>query len=97
VARHVGGTGAVGRDFKLLLVAKAKIRTNRGVREGSHRRRGELCSLGIAVRMIRVPVCIDDVRDPQSLILQALDERFGRVRRVNQHALVGVPVPEHVA
>jgi hypothetical protein len=25
-----------------------------------------------------------------------LDERFGRVRRVDQHALLGVPIPEQV-
>ena len=42
-------------------------------------------------------MCIDDVRDRQPLVLAALDERFGRVRRVDQHALPGVPVAEQVA
>ena len=47
--------------------------------------------------MIRVAVCVDDVGDRQSLVAGALDERFGRVRRVDQHALSGVPVAEQVA
>ena len=47
--------------------------------------------------MIRVPVCVDDMRDRQPLVPGTLDERFGRVRRVDQHALLGVPVAEQVA
>jgi hypothetical protein len=37
-------------------------------------------------------VCVDDVRDRQPLVPGALNERFGGVRRIDQHALPGVPV-----
>jgi hypothetical protein len=44
-----------------------------------------------------VPVCVDHMRDRQPLAPGTLDEYFGRVRRVDQNALSGVPVAEHVA
>ncbi len=40
---------------------------------------------------------IYDVRNPQPLVLAALGKHIGRVRRVDQYALSGGPVSEHVA
>jgi hypothetical protein len=81
-----------------LLVREAKVRTDEHrVRECGHRGRRQLRGLGVSVRVIRVPVRVDHVRDAQPLIAGALDEPFGRVRRVDQHAPPGVAVAEQVA
>jgi hypothetical protein len=82
------------REF---LAVRKRDRRRRGTgRMRRHGRAGQLGRSDIAVDVIRVPVRVDDVQDPQTLVGGALNEDLGRVRGVDENTLAGRPVTEKV-
>ena len=58
---------------------------------------GQADRLGVPLRVVGVPVGVDDVRDRQPLRAGALDQHRGRVGRIDQDALLRLPVAQQVA
>ena len=79
------------------LAIRERDRRRRGTgRMRRNGRAGQLTRFGIAVDVIRMPVRVDDVDDPQALVRGTLNEDLGRVRGVDQDTLAGRSVTEKV-
>ena len=60
------------------------------------RRPGQLDRRGVPLRVVRMPVGVDDMGDGQPLVGGALDEHARRVRRVDQDPLPRLTIADQI-